>query len=251
MMPRNAIGSWARPWRIQRKWLCSVIAASNPELARAGVRIDQVDLDDQRVSNQRNVIEPQPLELARAPIKISAEEPLRNEGRLITHDEEARPGELVRERLARHDRVLLARLTLIEAPRRLVIADSEVGCLHECPAQVLVAVFHVALAFLLAVACPLGSDATTVRNVIADVCETRELTGLEPDRHRQNRTDAPDRLEQLPRPIRSNLPEHGRFDLTNLLVECQDDGLGSAQGHRPVRVRNRAGDRIDRLSLDL
>src|SRR6478752_1149839 len=77
--------------------------------------------------------------------------------------------ELVRERLARNDRVGVGLLALVEALGFRAIAAREMGRLDERPREIAIAILHVALALLLAVGDALAIHATRVRRKVAHV----------------------------------------------------------------------------------
>ena len=103
---------------------------------------------------------------------------------------EARPCQLVRQRLDRHHVVCLGFLAFVEPFGLGAEAQREVGRFDEGPGQVLVAVLGVAFAFLLAVADALAIDAARVGGEVADVGEAVDRPRLQQDRGRQHAADA-------------------------------------------------------------
>src|ERR1051325_9206385 len=109
---------------------------------------------------------------------------------LIFDDVVTSPAELVRHRFDRHDPIALPFLFLMEAFDVRTIANGKVGSLHECPPQVLVAVFGIAASLALAVADLLTPHTPAVRCVIADAGKSLDLSGLQHDGQCQDGADS-------------------------------------------------------------
>ena len=65
------------------------------------------------------------------------------ERNLIPDDVVTDPSQFVAQRLGGHTGIGLGRLAIVICPEVLVVSAAQVGRLHECPAQISIAVFTV------------------------------------------------------------------------------------------------------------
>src|SRR5258708_34840840 len=98
--------------------------------------------------------------------------------------------QLVRQGLDRDNPVPCALLALVKALGFRARANGKVRRFDKCPRKILVAVLRVAFSFLPAVAFASAVHAATVRTEIADLGKTRNGSGFQHDRGRENRTNA-------------------------------------------------------------
>src|SRR5215831_4332862 len=92
------------------------------------------------------------------------EQALRCEGHLIAQHIETGTRQLVSERLDGEQRVALAALAFIEAPRARQVTNGEVSRFHERPCEIWIAVLAIGLTFLLRVSEPLAIHTAAVRS---------------------------------------------------------------------------------------
>src|SRR6267154_4657667 len=118
------------------------------------------------------------------------------EGFLFAQHVVARPRQLVRQCLDRHDAARLALLAIIKALGLRTVAQGEVRRLHKRPGEVLVPVPGVAFTLLLTIAFPQAVHAAAVGTEVPYLGKSTDRSGLEHDRCRQCLADARYRLEQ-------------------------------------------------------
>ena len=128
--------------------------------------------------------------------ELSREAPLKIECSAFAQHVVTRSREFVRERLDGDDAVGPGFLALVEAFGLRAETQCEVGRLDIRPRQILVAVFGIAFAFLLAVADVFAVDAATVGSVVADFGKTLDRSRLKEDDACQDGTDSRRRLQQ-------------------------------------------------------
>src|SRR5271157_141733 len=100
------------------------------------------------------------------------------------------PGELMAQRLDRHDPVRLGHLLLIVAPYRLVEPAGSLGGFDVSPGEILIPVLPVAVANDLAGRGTDAFDTAAVRGVVAHGGEAMDIPDLEHDREGEDLTDA-------------------------------------------------------------
>src|SRR5215469_10783462 len=125
------------------------------------------------------------------------EQALRCEGHLIAQNIETGARQFVSERLDGEQRIALAALAFVEAPRGRQVADGEVSRFHERPSKIGIAVLTICLAFLLRVTEPLAIHTAAVGSELADTGKALNIPNLQRDREGQDRTDARDGFEHL------------------------------------------------------
>src|ERR1700756_3784942 len=126
----------------------------------------------------------------RSPPRASREAARHIKRFVLLQNVETRARELVRQGLARENRVRPGLLAFVETFGLGAEAQREVGCLDECPGQIFVAVPDVAFAFLLAVAHVLAVHTTRVRSEVARAGEALDRPDLQQNDASQNRPDA-------------------------------------------------------------
>ena len=95
----------------------------------------------------------------------------------------------MRHGLERHNPLGLGLLSLVETLNLGTKPDRKVGRFHKRPAQILVAVLGVPLAFFLAVADLLTAHTPAVRSVVPHTRKSPDIAGLQ---HHRKRQDLPD-----------------------------------------------------------
>src|SRR5215831_6849940 len=108
----------------------------------------------------------------------------------------------MRECLHGQQRVALTPLAFVKAFRCRKVANRKVRRLHESPGEIAIAALAVRFALLLPIAEPLAVDTSAVGGKLAHASEAPDVTHLQSDGHRQNRSNAGDGLEH-PKPRRS------------------------------------------------
>src|SRR5262249_19653999 len=105
--------------------------------------------------------------------------------------------QLVSERLDGEQRVTLAALAFVEAPRARQVANGEVSRFHERPSEIRIAVLAIGLTFLLRVTEPLAIHTAAVGSELADTGKALNIPPLQRDRQGQDQTDTRDGFEHL------------------------------------------------------